>query len=490
MPGPISRRSRTDGICPIQAIGMMARHQTADLSPYRDQQRMANPSAVGRRLYDRRWWICLLLVAAEAVVVLGLVRWGTHSILGGDGPEYQRYATNLVNHFAYSNAAGPPFYESVFRTPGYPFFLALFQLIVPGSLLAVRIAQFALLALTAVMLCRVALFVTTPGRALAAGVMCATFLPLIEFAVLHLTEILATFLTVAVVLLVFLAMDQRKDRFTLGAYAMVGIATGLLSLVRPEAGLVVVPIAIGLFLADRSGARSVRKVGVLLVGFVLVMTPWTIRNAIVADQFIPFSANSGQALYISAEQYAGRTSDHITPEEWRRLYAPGGDFAQITGHPSHAYPSGGTKVELADDDAIEAAARRTFGNLSVGQILRDMPSRVAHLWGTADWPPPGRSFTTAVHRLAVVQYGLILVLAAIGLVVSAAAIRTRIWPLLLFPIYTTLVHLVFHVEARFTLPARPFLFVFAGIALVSVAEFLGRWVSSTVVHPKRGPTVS
>jgi hypothetical protein len=45
-------------------------------------------------------------------------------------------------------------------------------------------------------------------------------------------------------------------------------------------------------------------------------------------------------------------------------------------------------------------------------------------------------------------------------------------------------------SGRFTLPARPFLFVFAGIALVSVAEFLGRWVSSTIVHPKRGTTVS
>jgi 4-amino-4-deoxy-L-arabinose transferase-like glycosyltransferase len=433
----------------------------------------------GARAYDRRWWILALVVAIEAVVVLAVVGYGRHSVLGGDGPEYQRYATNIADHFAYSNAAESPFHASVFRTPGYPVFLAAFHLIVPGSLLLVRLAQFALIALAAVLLCRVARFVTTPGRAFAAGLICATFLPLVWLAAFHLTEALSTFLTVAVVLLIYLAMDPSEGRSALGIYALLGITTAVLSLVRPEDGLVLVPIAIGLMLSQRRLARRDRfaKLAVLLLAFVVVMAPWMIRNAIVANQFIPLGENSGQSLYISAEQYGGRVSYDLPPEEFRRLYGPNGDISRITGQASpFASPLGGANVEVASDDKLRTAARHAFEDLGIGQIVRDLPSRVVHLWGTADFPPPNRGYTTAIHRLAVAQWALILALAAVGLVIAIGAIGTRIWPLLLFPAYTTLVHLVFNVEARFTIPARPFLFVFAGIAVVSIGDRIRRWV--------------
>ena len=100
--------------------------------------------------------------------------------------------------------------------------------------------------------------------------MCATFLPLVWNAGVHATEILATLLTVTIVLLIFLAIDRRTKGFTLGAYAMVGLATGVLSLVRPEYALAVVPIAIGLFVNERLDPSTdrLRQIGILMVGFV------------------------------------------------------------------------------------------------------------------------------------------------------------------------------------------------------------------------------
>jgi 4-amino-4-deoxy-L-arabinose transferase-like glycosyltransferase len=428
-----------------------------------------------------------LIVAVEGLVVLGVIRMGAHEVLGGDGPEYQRYARNLVSHGAFSNAPNEPFSPSVFRTPGYPLFLALFRLVAPGSLLLVRIAQFALLGLTALLVYRVALTLTTRRAALASAIGCATFLPLVWLATYHLTEILATFLAVGVVLLFLKARAGPTRSGTLGRYAAVGLATGALSLVRPEDALLIAPIAVALFISDRAAARisRVRNVAILLAGFALVIAPWTIRNAIVAHSFIPLSANSGQSLYISSQQYAGRISYANTPADYELLYRPGGLFAQITGHSSpFASPIGGERVELKANDAIQSAAGREFRKLSAGTILRSVPTRLAHLWGTADYPPVGRSFSTAVHRLAVVQYALILVLALAGILLSAMAGRVRdMWPLLLFPAYTTFVHLVFNVEARFTIPDRPFLIVFAGIALVRLAELLaGRF---TFTRPLR-----
>lgn len=415
------------------------------------------------------WLICFALVAVEAVLVLGLAGQGSRGVLGGDGHEYERYAANLVDHLAYSTAPTAPFQPSLFRTPGYPLFLAIFRLLTPNSLLVVRIAQFALLGLTAILVYRVSLFASSRWVALVSAIMCATFLPLIWLATYQLTEILATFLAVSVVLLIFIARGRSDRPGAITRYGVLGIAIGALALVRPEDALLVVPVAIGLFFSHRDTARIIRlrQAGVLLVGFVLVMAPWTIRNAIVSGHFVPLGANSGQNLYVSAQQYAGRVSYAGTPADYRLLYAPHGLFAQITGHTSpYAGPLGGARIELAANTAIQSAAWRVFKTLGIGQIVRSVPSRIAHLWGTGDFPPPRRSFTTAAHRIAVLQWALIIALAAFGVLLSVRGRRFDLWPLALFPAYTTLVHILFNAEARYTIPDRPFVIIFASIGLI------------------------
>jgi 4-amino-4-deoxy-L-arabinose transferase-like glycosyltransferase len=402
-------------------------------------------------------------------------------ILGGDGAEYERYATNIVDHLAYSNALSAPYFASVFRTPGYPLFLALFRLLDPNSWVLVRCAQFALLGLTAFLTYRLSLFVTTRRVALISAVLCATFLPFVWLATYQLTEILATFLATAVVFLIFRARagTAGSEKRTLRRYAALGAVTGLLSLVRPEDGLVVALIAGGLFVANRHvpAGRRLRGVGVLLVGFLVVVVPWTVRNAVVAHEVIPVGANSGQSLYISAQQYAGRISYSDTHADYERLYGSAGLIARVTGHRSpYASPLSGSSVEVASNSALESAAVGTFERLTIGTVLRSLPSRVAHLWGTADYPPQGRSFSASAHRLAVVQYSVILALAALGMFIAMLAGRTELWPLLLFPIYTTLVHLVFNVEARFTIPDRPSAIIFASMGLAWLAQLTTRWL--------------
>jgi 4-amino-4-deoxy-L-arabinose transferase-like glycosyltransferase len=416
----------------------------------------------------------LLIVGVEAVVVLGALGLSSYPIWGGDSREYERYASNLVSHGAFSNALSAPFLPSVFRVPGYPLFLAFFRLLAPDSLLLVRIAQFILLWLTALLTYRVALFVSSRRTALISAVVCATFLPLLTYAVQQETEVLATFLVVAVVLLVFRARAGGTGRSaTLARFAAVGVVAGLLSLVRPEDALLVVPITVGLFISDRDiGAARWQNLGALLAAFAVTMAPWTIRNAVVAHRFLPLGADSGQTLYISAQQYAGRISYAAPHQILRygpsgRTYKTYGITDQITGHGSpYAGPLGGVRVELADDSALRSAAWRVFRRLSVAQIIRSLPSRIAHLWGTADAPPPRQSFSVIAHRLALVQWALVIALAALGVLLCAMNRRIRdMWPLVVLPVYTTVVHLVFNVEARFTIPDRPLLIIFAGVAL-------------------------
>lgn len=451
--------------------------------------------SVGRNVADRPGLLCLLLVGAEAAVVLGAMRYGAHTVLGGDAREYQRYATNLADHLAFSNARAAPFAPSVFRTPGYPALLAFFHLIAPGSLVVPRIAQFALLWLTALLVYRVGVIAFNREVALVGAILCATFLPLVWFAASHLSEPLATFLLVAVVLLVFRAREHERS-CAVARFGALGLTTGLLSLVRPENALLVVPIAVGLFIGERRTAIPVRlrEIAILLVGFAVVLVPWAVRNAIVAHEFVPVSANSGQSLYISSQQYAGVISYADPSGDFHRLYGPHGLLAQITGRTSpYASPLGGAKAELASNRAIQSAARRVFAQLSLTQVIRSLPSRVEHLWGTADFPPPGRSYSGLLHRVALVQYAWILMMTVVGMVLTAVNRRLRdVWPLLLVPVYTTVVHLVFNVAARFTVPDRPSLIVFAAVGVVWLAGLAARRLRSApgLVHRLAGVSPS
>jgi hypothetical protein len=59
----------------------------------------------------------------------------------------------------------------------------------------------------------------------------------------------------------------------------------------------------------------------MLAAFAAVIAPWTIRNAAVAHRFIPVGTASGQSLYVSAGQYAGRISDRLSPSDYALLTA-------------------------------------------------------------------------------------------------------------------------------------------------------------------------
>src|SRR5207253_7889702 len=111
----------------------------------------------------------------------------------------------------FSSADAPPYEPAIERSPGYPAFLALVQTAAGRSPQAVRVVQFALLAVTACCLYCFALRFVPRSAALAAALACATYPPYWFLAACHLTETLATLLVVAALLAVLRAME-REDR--------------------------------------------------------------------------------------------------------------------------------------------------------------------------------------------------------------------------------------------------------------------------------------
>jgi hypothetical protein len=70
-------------------------------------------------------------------------------------------------------------------------------------------------------------------------------------------------------------------------------------MVRPEYLAVAFLVALVVFARGLrvEWRRSLAQAGVLLAGVLLVVAPWTIRNAIALDRFVPISTGGGQVLF-------------------------------------------------------------------------------------------------------------------------------------------------------------------------------------------------
>ena len=91
---------------------------------------------------------------------------------------------------------------------------------------------------------------------------------------------------------------DRKGTGCLGAAR--ALLLGALALARPEYLAVAVLLAIVVFLAPaagRSGGRSLGQAAVMLAAALVVIAPWTVRNAVALDRFVPISTGGGKALF-------------------------------------------------------------------------------------------------------------------------------------------------------------------------------------------------
>jgi hypothetical protein len=155
-----------------------------------------------------------------------------------------------------------------------------------------------------------------PGRAVVAALVAALVVAIypatIEYTGMLMTEPLAATLLAGAMLGIFWA----GDGVTLRRWAVPGLTLGALALVRPEY------LAIGFLLAvlvlahehlkvrkqrlaeiaeardgPPSWPRSLKVAAILVLGIVVVVAPWTARNAFALHRFVSVSTGGGQVLY-------------------------------------------------------------------------------------------------------------------------------------------------------------------------------------------------
>jgi Dolichyl-phosphate-mannose-protein mannosyltransferase len=99
-----------------------------------------------------------------------------------------------------------------------------------------------------------------------------------------------------------------------------GLLLGALALTRPEYLAISLPVAVVVF--ARQGRESWRpclaQAAITLLGLALVIAPWTVRNAVALDRFVPVSTGGGQVLFAGSYLPSGGDPERVGAEVLER----------------------------------------------------------------------------------------------------------------------------------------------------------------------------
>jgi hypothetical protein len=323
----------------------------------------------------------------------------------------------------------------------------------------------------------------------------AVYPALLEYQGMLMGEPLAATLLSGAVLAILWAADDwrfyppRADKCAtpraLARWMLAGALLGALALVRPEylavavliAVLVLLPGLRSLFVAHRARnsersdwGTALAPAAALLAGLVVVLAPWTIRNAVALDRFVPVSTGGGQVLFAGTYLPSGGDPERVGEEVVARhpeLFAPNAArnlrLEQIlTRLAAHRYPgmesdralSKMGKEQLWDDISEEPLEYLGFMATKVGRV----------------WSHPARQVMRA-PAWRILQWALVLC----GLLGLGLLAWRRCWEALLLGtilLAITAISALLVASPRRVLVLLPLLAALAGVSLVWFTESL------------------
>lgn len=427
----------------------------------------ASPNAAGESRFDR--WILPLILLLAISLRLGVV-WFRGDQLGIDRDAYLGIAKNLAagNGFCSPGSKTP----TAYRPPLYPLLLAINN---PASHadLQYTVGVWNILAgLWTV------LFVDQLGAALGLGRWrhLATLLtavdPLLLYATAQpMTEVVFTGLVTAWLWAVIcpVASDRKHLRSL-----WIGVFFGLAALCRPTiwplAGLIamakLIPAAI-----RRSFKPDYKSIAAILVGTLLMVSPWVVRNEHVFGQPILMTTHGGYTLLLANNPVYQR---EVIEQPWGMVWS-GESLARWQAEIEQKLHAdlGNHPTEL-ERDAWMSSTAKNYIRAEPWTFLRAAVHRVRCLWNIT---PQGEGMSLpslvrfGVGAFFTVEY----LLAIVGVWVIFRRWEWPVWmPLLLVIVAIQAVHLAYWTDTRMRAPLQPILALLAARALVELARFSRR----------------
>lgn len=311
-----------------------------------------------------------------------------------------------------------------------------------------------------------------PGAGLIGAAAIAVYPALLEYQGMLMGEPLAASLLAGAVLGVLWAGDSRHPRVR---WLLPGALLGALALVRPEYLGVAMLVALVVFARDfrldwrKSGARAL----VLLGGAAVVVVPWTARNAIALDRFVPISTGGGQVLFAGTYLPSDGDPEKVGAEVVER-------------HPELFGPDAVQQLRL--EQILAQLAAQRYPQLETDQALARMGRE--QLWDDVSEEPLEYAGFVATKAGRIWSHGprdvmrqptwealhwLLVGLALIGLVVLAAQRRWEALLLATIFVAITAICALLVASPRRVLVTMPLVAALAGVGTLWLAQRLTGW---------------
>jgi 4-amino-4-deoxy-L-arabinose transferase-like glycosyltransferase len=419
-------------------------------------------------------WPVLLVVFLTTAAILFLVvpkldtafayRYSAHF---EDG--YYLIANNLAHGNGYRLDANMG--ETMIREPGYPLFLAALFKVAGYHLEAARFANWLLAIGIAIMIMRLTRIVTGDARtALIASVLFLLHPGTIICEARGGVEVFCIFAILVFMLLLGWAVKKGGH----WRYLVVGLALGIVVQIRSTP--MVFPVFLLFYLcliADSAPERLrvVSNVAILVLGMVVVMTPWTIRNYLLVHEFVPTATIQGLALqegqyacqnFSSGKNYyvlqteAGQERDQLAARLGIRA---GIEYYQEFVDPRDEWRLNNTLLQGAKAEYLRHPA--LFAKCVA--------------WNAVNFWFLGKTWVVTSLNMLIQIPVLILTLSGLYLLHKRGLLH-KMGIMLTFVLSVMAVHLAIAAEARYSIPLIAFLAIPASVAVMSIWQKC--WVSA------------
>ncbi len=385
-----------------------------------------------------------------------------------DAADFDRHAVSIASGDGYppteiAGGGGP----SAFRPPGFPYLLAGVYAVVGVDSerrrwTAGRVVEAGLGAVTVALVGLLALALWGAGAGLAASALAAVYPPFLLIESSLTSETLFLPLVVGATLAMLRYRDSRALRWALAA----GLLAGLAALTRSNGLVLLLPLALGAVAGRpwRSRAAVSGALAMVLAALVAI-SPWTVRNAVVMDAFVPISTQAGYGLAGAYNDSA--REDPAQPAAWRPPAADPG-YRAIIADPALAETDVERRLRAESRDFIVShpgyVAEAGLMNALRLAVLRD---RDLERLGAADL-----GMNPTLSTASAYSFWAVTLLALAGLFGPAARrIPAFVW---LIPALLILTTVFIAAWTRYRVPADPFLLALAGLGAARLAAGVKR----------------
>lgn len=363
-------------------------------------------------------------------------------LLVSDSSEYHSLGVSILREHSFQGW--------VFRAPGYPAFLAtVYSIAGAESLRPVYFAQSVLLAITLLLVFRIAVYLTRDERtSLVAVALCALWPPIWLAVGAVLTEIWAAALVAGSIWLLLSVMERPRVSQCIG----LGLTMGATSLTKGPFLLFAAAALVFIVLSGKDRWVRVRYALIVLCAAAVLVVPWIVRNHVVTGACVPIQTGGGMNLWLG-NRYEYWHSHH----EWGE------------------YPD---SVERLIDGKPEVEQERILARLGLDYMSQN-PTRAAgifllkfsFLWLGAFGGDPNAAENPIPHigRFGItkrsVAYVPLFMLAVFGWFLLPGQARRRARPIMALLVLWSLPYMITMAVARYTLPVVPYQLVFVAVAL-------------------------